>query len=263
MKLSLNNFLAREKYLQNLIDAYEKDLRHLSEGTLRITSSNNSPQFLFKGPDDSQMRYLSKEKMYLAAEVAQRKYEETVIQKAKEELLYLGKMIRRYAAGTVEDIYESLAPARRELVTPFWLPDDEYVKQWLDDPYEGPGFSESDPVHYTDSGIRVRSKSEVLITQRYCERNVPFKYEKSLYLNGWGWVSPDYHLLNVRLRKEYIHEHLGMMDDIYYANQNIGKVHAYEKNGYIPGKNLILTFETKQHPINLWEIDEIIDQYLL
>ena len=53
------------------------------------------------------------------------------------------------------------------------------------------------------------------------------------------------------------------MDDPEYAEENVAKINAYEKNGYYPGKNLILTFETKGNPFDVRKIEDIAKQYLL
>ena len=48
-----------------------------------------------------------------------------------------------------------------------------------------------------------------------------------------------------------------------YVEENVAKIRAYERNGYFPGKNLILTFETKAHPFDAKRIEDIAAQYLL
>ena len=53
------------------------------------------------------------------------------------------------------------------------------------------------------------------------------------------------------------------MDDPGYLQDNLAKIRAYERSGYFPGDNLILTFETKNLPLDTREIDRIINHYLL
>ena len=42
-----------------------------------------------------------------------------------------------------------------------------------------------------------------------------------------------------------------MMDNPEYSKNAIQKIEMYIKNGYIPGKNLILTFETSKKSLNI------------
>ena len=195
--------------------------------------------------------------------LAQKDYDRRIIKCAETELNILNKLISSYELGVAEDVYEKLNAARRALVTPIFLPDDEFVKNWLAQSYEGLGFEEGALEFFADSGLRVRSKSEIGIANKYDELRIPMLFERPLKLKGWGTVYPDFTLLNVRLRKEFIHEHLGKMDDPDYAEENVAKINAYEKNGYYPGKNLILTFETKGNPFDTRKIEDIAKQYLL
>lgn len=263
MRLSLNNFNRRANYLDSLISSKETALLSAPEGTLRVAVSNGKTQYFNRVDNNPTGIYIPKNNKELAINLAQKDYDAKVLEAAQRELNTLTKLIGRYNKGVAEDVYEKLSPARRELVTPIMMTDKEFVKKWLEEPYDRPGFEEGAPEYYSDRGIRVRSKSEVGIYNKYDDFGIPAKYEVPLYLKGFRWVNPDFRVLNVRLRKEFIHEHLGKMDDPAYLFDNIAKINAYMKNGYFPGKNLILTFETKSQPFDQRMMDEIIKQYLL
>ena len=264
MRLSANNMRRRKEYLEQLIDLKVEQISHAPTGTIRVSESNGSYQYYYRAPGNkTKAVYIKSNERPFAAAVVQREYDEKVLFAAKNEFFYLNGMLSRYEIGTAEDIYENLPPARRALVTPILLPDDEFVKNWLAQTYEGLGFEDGAPEFYADSGLRVRSKSEIGIANKYAELQIPMLFERPLKLKGWKTVYPDFTLLNVRLRKEFIHEHLGKMDDPEYAEENVAKINAYEKNGYYPGKNLILTFETKGNPFDVRKIEDIAKQYLL
>ena len=92
---------------------------------------------------------------------------------------------------------------------------------------------------------------------------IPYKYERPLVLRTIGKVHPDFTVLNVRTREEFVWEHFGMMDDPGYCERNLGKIVAYEKDGFFPGKNFIMTFETKEHPLNTKIIDKLVENFLV
>lgn len=264
MRLLLNNFKNRANYLEKVIGEKEESLKNAPQGYLRAAYKNGESEYYLKNSKkEKRGRYLKQTEREIAILLAQKEYDEKVLKYARTELNSLNKLIRRYEIGTAEDIYDNLPPARRALVTPILLPDDEFVKNWLAQQYEGLGFEEGAPEFYADSGLRVRSKSEIGIANKYGELQIPMLFERPLKLKGWKTVYPDFTLLNVRLRKEFIHEHLGKMDDPEYAEENVAKINAYEKNGYYPGKNLILTFETKGNPFDVRKIEDIAKQYLL
>ena len=76
-------------------------------------------------------------------------------------------------------------------------------------------------------------------------------------------IHPDFTVLNVRKRKEYLWEHLGMMDDPEYSKSALERIRQYEKQGFYPGDKLIITHETSENPLPTRLIDDIISHYLL
>jgi hypothetical protein len=54
-----------------------------------------------------------------------------------------------------------------------------------------------------------------------------------------------------------------MMDNIAYANKNIAKIQTYEQNGFLAGKNMIMTFESSLTPLGSSSIKNKIEEYLL
>lgn len=125
------------------------------------------------------------------------------------------------------------------------------------------GFDEGSPVIMTSGGYRVRSKSEQLWGDSFARMGVPHVYEPKLYLKGKGWIRPDFVGLNVRQRKEIWVEHLGMMDSISYSDDNVMKLHMYERNGFILGDDLLITMETRRSPLERKSIETLITKHFL
>lgn len=91
---------------------------------------------------------------------------------------------------------------------------------------------------------------------------IPYVYEVPLYLEGYGYIKPDFVVLNKKNRREYYWEHLGMMDNKEYCEKAIKKIETFEKNGIFPGENLILTYETYEQPLNIKVVEKLISEYL-
>ena len=53
------------------------------------------------------------------------------------------------------------------------------------------------------------------------------------------------------------------MDNIAYSNKNINKINIYEQNGFIAGKNMIMTFESSANVLNTNMIMVKIKEYLI
>lgn len=88
--------------------------------------------------------------------------------------------------------------------------------------------------------------------------NIPYHYERPIYLKGFGMVYPDFCCLNIRRRKEIIWEHFGMMGDSEYSRKALRKIDQYIQNGYYQGDNIIYTFESLDNPMNTKVVDKLI-----
>ena len=186
-----------------------------------------------------------------------------MVKAANKELTLIDNLMKYDSVQKAEQVYSALEEPRRTLIRSVWLPDDQYAEEWLKRDYDRKGFSEDIPEYYTNNGIRVRSKSEILIADSLERNHIPFLYECPLYIKGLGEIHPDFTVLNLKERKEYIWEHLGMMDDPDYAENALERLEKYTLDGYLPGKQLIITYETSTHPINTRLINKLIRTYLV
>ena len=53
------------------------------------------------------------------------------------------------------------------------------------------------------------------------------------------------------------------MDDESYIAKNLKKLDLYEKNGFLLGKNLLVTHETSKLPLNMNIVDSYIKTFFL
>ncbi|MBQ6362084.1 MAG: hypothetical protein IJJ25_13190 [Lachnospiraceae bacterium] len=138
----------------------------------------------------------------------------------------------------------------------------DIIRAWEDEEYEtNPGFPENLIVPAT-GGLMVRSKSEAFIAHELKRRNIPFRYECALELNGMIHY-PDYTVLQPEHLVILIWEHFGMMDVEEYRQSAARKIKTYIENGYTPGKDLIMTFESKDHPMDIQQIIDVIENQIL
>ena len=114
--------------------------------------------------------------------------------------------------------------------------------------------------YVTNSGIRVRSKSERTIADALNQNKIPYQYEASLALGGERKF-PDFTIRRPYDGKMFIWEHLGLMDHDGYKQKMIEKLTLYARFGFFPFYNLILTYEHDlQDPAR---IQTIIKMFLL
>ena len=105
--------------------------------------------------------------------------------------------------------------------------------------YASTNWYESGKKISTLSQYFVRSKSEAIITNMLCERDIPFKYEEPLFAPDGTMYLPDF---TVTFRgEEYYWEHVGRTHDPAYMAHWAKKEAWYRK--HFPGK-LLVTYES-------------------
>lgn len=229
------------KELERIKKAAERDLRAAPQGTLRISKREKSEQYYWRtDPKDTRGKYIRKNEEKLVKSLAQKEYAqkmltliEPVIKNITKHLAMPDEMEMR---KKVEGVYEKLSPSRQKLITPYTYSEDEFVKKW---------------------------EQEKILADKFCMLDIPYVYEVPLCLEGYGYIKPDFTVLNKRTRREYYWEHLGMMDDKDYCEKTIKKIEGLERNGIFPGDNLILTYETHNHPLNMRIVEKLLKEYLL
>jgi len=253
----------RRKQLLKVKREKEKALEIAPVGTLRICGRGNRTQYYQRiDPKDTNGIYIRDEAEQIARDLAQKDYDKKVLEAVKKELAATENYLRLYPQTNGEQIYESLHKERQKLVEPIMETEEQYIRKWENVEYQGKEFYEDMPELYTAKGERVRSKSEIIIADSLYREGIPYRYEAPVYLKGMGTVYPDFTVLNIRLRKEFYWEHLGMMDEEEYAENAVKKINCYEQNEIFQGDQLILTYETRKSPINPQMIMGLIRQYL-
>lgn len=257
--------------LEAIKKAAEEDLKNAPQGALRISKKGKADQYYWrKNPEDRRGKYIRKGEETLIRTLAQKEYAQKVItflepiikNKSKGLMLLEGAEMRE----KLEEIYYRLSPSRQKLINPYIDTREQYITKWeVEKKQQKAKAKTSDWLSeiYTEKGECVRSKSEKILADKFYIMEIPYVYEVPLYLNGYGYIKPDFIVLNTRTRKEYYWEHLGMMDDKEYCEKAVKKIECLEKNGIFPGGNLILTYETKEHPLNMKVVEKLIEEYLL
>ncbi|SFG35542.1 hypothetical protein SAMN04487761_11433 [Lachnospiraceae bacterium C7] len=252
-------------FIKNLMAKVKKNLSRMEDVPncwIRIGNSNGRVQYRLVDKQTKETKYVKSKDVYKLKKIAQKQYSQAVYQKLLNNQHAIEKFLKNYNVNKIHQEYNKMAEGRKVLVTPIIETDELYRINWLDDEYESMPFVK-ETEFYTNNGIRVRSKSELIIANLLEQYDIPYKYEKPLVLKGIGKIRPDFICLNSKTHQEYVWEHFGMMDNADYANKNVVKLHCYQQNGYYPGVNMIVSFETSAQPISSKNLKKIIEQYLL
>ena len=265
--------LKQKDELEVIMKSAEQFLMTAPEGNLRISKNQNTTQYyVITESGDTHGKYISKSKNNLIQTLAQKDYERKVLRMATKRKVELERALNCINDDELIKLYQSLSEPRRKLIHPYELTDKEYAASWNKEQMaiiqnhqkKNPNYKtlSEDEGFTTERGEIVRSKSEKILADKFLALGIPYFYEIPLFLNGYGYISPDFKLLNIRTRHTIYWEHLGMMDIEDYVNKSIKKIESFERNHLFPGRDLILTYETKDHPLNIKTMTELINEYL-
>lgn len=249
--------------LKKCLEFKVKVQKTMPAGHLRIAQNTGTrhPQFYhFTSTDHSNGSYLPHSKMAFIKKLAQKDYDQKLINQLRIQIKTLEKYLTK-CDGKIEQLYSKLPPIRQQLITPATLTNEQYIEEWRSETWQGLAFSEDSQDFYTANKERVRSKSEVIIADTLKRYGIPYKYEYPLEFGGITF-HPDFLCLNVHTRQEFIWEHFGMMDCPDYLEKAIQKIRVYNENKYYLGKNLIITMETKINGIKTQQLERLIETYL-
>lgn len=200
-------------------------------------------------------RYIRKSDLTLAKALAQKAYDRAVAARTKTELALLTPLIALNEAHPIRALWTHLKPARRDLIEPVTLTDAAYAEKWVAVKYNRKGFKSGDPILRTSGGLRMRSKSEMLIAGLLEECGIPFRYEYPLKICGKQF-HPDFYCLEPETRTEFVWEHFGLMDDENYRVRNEEKLELFNFSGTFLDRPLLVTFEEKEHPLDPEKVRE-------
>ncbi len=116
-------------------------------------------------------------------------------------------------------------------------------------------------IHLTSKGLAVRSKSELLLAEKFYEFKVPCRYEQVLKIGKYT-LAPDFTLL-AESGKIFYWEHCGLTGNLAYMKKHKWKMDVYESAGIVPWKNLIVTYDNEQGAVDLPVIESEIRNKLL
>lgn len=197
-------------------------------------------------------------------EMARDEYWDRLLPKLETELNVLRRALK--TERNLSDAYCEMHEGKQALFTPDYMPVERKIKCFEAEEYAGLEFDEDDKTEFfTNRGERVRSKSEKIIADELNRQGIPYKYERPLTLCIDGKAKefyPDFTVMNVNTGEIKYLEHLGMMDMPNYYKNVLYKLDAYEKNGLLVGRDVILLHESSYRPLNTRVIAEYVHEFL-
>ncbi|MCR5292454.1 MAG: hypothetical protein K6E28_06165 [Eubacterium sp.] len=261
--ISTNDIKNEELNLEECLNNALYELSRLKKdtpdgGSLRAVKYGDKYQYFYRRRGEKKsgeyIKNADRNKAILLAEI---EYYEKLQKKLQKMLQELRDLMKVWVDNPYNEIASTMSEGKRLLIEVPYESDEEFIHKWKSQEYKSLSFREDCPEYYTGQGLRVRSKSEIIIADFMNEMDVPFLYEKPLSLKG-EIIYPDFTLLDIVDRKEVYWEHFGMMDDMDYRNNAFSKIRKYEACGFYQHDSLFWTFETGKNPLNTRVLREMI-----
>ncbi len=189
--------------------------------------------------------------------------QQRILRKSQNNLFYLKKLHDKYMPADYNSISTQLGPSYSHVIM---QQKKQYLEQWRNMPYPKAPFDSRYHIHETDSGEMVRSKSEQIIMNTLYTYPLVVHYEEEfLYKTGVPGINRCYPDFTIILPdgSRIIWEHLGRLDDPEYCRRTAVKLNLYQQNGYVIGKNLILTMDDDKGNISSALVIDAIEHYIL
>lgn len=257
---NIEKIISEQKMLAAKINDLEKKLKNMPKGELACWKNGNS--YKWHMYLDGESRYIYKRERKLAEQLALKKYYMCQLEDAYKEQKAVESYLSKCPYPKKSEILLSEESGFRELLKPCFMPIDEELSEWAIEEYDRNTNHLENLKFKTSNGYYVRSKSEAMIDKILSINQIPFRYECELSLNGMI-IYPDFTIRHPKTGDYYYWEHFGMMDNASYANGAILKLQSYVANNIFPTINLITTYETKENPLDMSTIEEIVQKYFL
>lgn len=139
---------------------------------------------------------------------------------------------------------------------------DDYVDDWAARSYEKLQYqNDFTKWQMTSFGLRVRSKSEVIIAEMLHKYKIPFRYEQLLHFDT-GTLAPDFTIKRSD-GKIFYWEHEGLTNSNDYLNKQLKKSQIYAMNRIVPWDNLIVTYDNSAGQLDSRIVESEIQNKLM
>lgn len=247
---------ARRELIVAELNEIEQTLSKLPEGTACVYNCNGRKRIA--GHLNGKSHFYNQAELPLVKRLILRRYLEI----RRDELYHLKDLLDATSEyeekwmGESEQ-YLNEHPDHLDLLAEFFTKKSEPLKVWMNAPDAAAAPFQEERLIQVTSHLFVRSKSEALIVSALYKRSIPFRYEEPLAM-GSKIYYPDFTIRDPKTGSTFIYEHFGMMDEPEYAEHAISKLLVYIQNGWIPSLNMIVTFETKDHPLDMLAIENAL-----
>ncbi len=134
-------------------------------------------------------------------------------------------------------------------------------ESWMNEPFQQSDFKPEAKRFQTSFGLKVRSKSELIIAELLRSLGIPFRYEAVVQVGNAAYA-PDFTILRPDGSTVYW-EHWGLVSNLSYYDRQLTKLRAYYSAGIVPWNNLIISYDDESGVIDAAKVLYLINTRIL
>ena len=244
---------SRRKTLEKEVVRLKAELKKYPKGYINLCKDKGKYRMYYMLEDDKgyvKRNYLPLKEIELAKKLARKKYLQRMLADKENELECTKKYLGMRHSGRHKELLEQDSPYRYLIIEDSW---------------EGQEYDKSTKhpeqlIVKAPKGEFVRSKSEALIANALFDEGIEYRYECAKEIGGIKYY-PDFTVKVPGTKITKIWEHFGKIDDPVYFSKMMRKISAYIKAGYVPGVNIIFTFESSVKPLTIDVVKSVIQHH--
>lgn len=249
-------------YFSSIEKNYNIQLRNCPDGNLIAHKRDGKYNYFQVTRQDGEYirRGITTNKKLIQA-LCRKKYMEARLEAASHNIKILEKAADSLLSVEYDEIMKSLPAAYRTLPWEYFNGDSSQADgaktdTWSSQPYRQSTYMPQHKRHTTSRGLKVRSKSELLIAEKLSEHGILFRYEQILEIGGIEYA-PDFTILRPDGQQIYW-EHCGLTSNTRYMSHHWQKMQAYSEAGILPWKNLIVTYDDEDGILDMAAVESEI-----
>lgn len=245
------NLRSHLAYCEKRIEQIKGRLKLLPSGKLSIYPNGKYFKYIKLLPDGSHITIRKTDKNTVSELIEKRVLEDELhdIEVEREACLRYIRYKERFVKK-LENLYSGSNAEYIRLLQANYIPADEAVHVWISQEYRKNTLHPENLKLSTMAGHKVRSKTERMVANIMYSWGIPYRYEQ-IHVLGNIDIASDFTILDTMTYKEKIIEVAGMMDDLTYASNFYKKMNTYAQHGWLPDVNLLVLYESREHPLDM------------
>ena len=176
----------------------------------------------------------------LIRQLARKKYLSTVKKELEKNIKTISTPINKITKINHDELVAKLPTTYQNLsVENFYH---STIAEWVAKPYQQNSYKPEERKYESKNGVKVRSKSELIIANLLDEYNIPYRYDAEMTLKGKR-LCPDFMIRNPFTAELIVWEHFGALHLPEYEKTMNDKMERYFAQGLVPFETVIYTFE--------------------